>query len=221
MTRLQQEIARKLHTLGCASEYKTETGILNITLEHQPICRIHPDDSYTYLPNDHTTDEQVDAFHAAEKMIDVTKEYISAYENAPQFELDGIKDYRKLSEFGGVVFGAKDMGERYGFQFSSWFKTYGGTGATMGDYSFDYEYSKQSFAERSGLVNKSRQFTTKQLEDIHRCVAFAKDMVDGLTYEQERTLEKLMDKIESALPYISDDPQFDVFPSEDDGMTME
>ena len=113
MTRLQQEVARKLHSLGCESEFKNETGILNITLEGQPICRIHPDDSYTYLPNDHTTDEQVDAFHAVEKMIDTAKEYISDYENAPQFEIDGIKDYRKLAEFGGVVFGAKDMGEQH------------------------------------------------------------------------------------------------------------
>ena len=221
MTRLQQEIARKIHTLGCASEYKNESGILNITLEHQPICRIHPDDSYTYLPNDHTTDEQADAFHAAEKMIDTTKEYIRAYENAPQFEIDGIEDYRKLAEFGGVVFGAKDMREQHGFQFSSWFKTYGGTGATMGDYSFDYEYSKQSFAERSGLIDKNRQFTNEQLADIYRCIAFSKDMVDSLSYEQDNALGNIMDKIESALPYIPDNPQFDMFPSEDDGMTMQ
>lgn len=220
MTRLQKEIARKLHTLGCASGYKSKSGILNITLDGLPICRIHSDDSYTYLPSDHTTEIQADAFHAVEKMIDSTKEYITAYENAPQFEIDGIKDYRKLSEFNGVVFGAKDMGD-HGFQFSSWFKTYGGTGATMGDYSFDYEYSKQSFAERSGLVEKNRQFTTEQLENIHRCVAFTKDMNDGLSYDQDKALGNIMDKIESALPYISDDPQFDMFPSEDDGMTMQ
>lgn len=221
MTRLQQEVARKLHSLGCASEHQNETGVMNISLEGQPICRIHPDNSYTYLPNDHATDNQVEAFHAVEKMIDTTKKYITAYENAPQFEIDGITDYRKLSEFNGVVFGAKDMGAQHGFQFSSWFKTYGGTGATMGDYSFDYEYSKQSFAERSGIVDKNRQFTNEQLEDIHRCVAFVKDMVDSLTYEQNKALGELMDKIESALPYISDDSQFDMFPSEDDGMTMQ
>ena len=221
MTRLQQEVARKLHSFGCESEYKNETGILNITLDHQPICRLHSDDNYTYRSDEHKSEEQAEAYLKVEDIIDKAKEYITAYENAPQFEIDGIKDYRKLAEFGGVVFGAKDMGERHGFQFSSWFKTYGGTGATMGDYSFDYDYSKQSFAERSGLVDKNRQFTTEQLEDIHRCVAFAKDMVDGLTYEQDKALGELMDKIESALPYISDDPQFDMFPSEDDGMTMQ
>lgn len=220
MTKLQQEISRKLHTLEYSSKYDNETGILNITMNNQPICRIHTDDSYTYLPNDHTTEEQVDTFHSVEKMIDSTKEYISAYENAPQFEIEGIKDYRKLSEFGGVVFGAKDMGD-YGFQFSSWFKTYGGTGATMGDYSFDYEYSKKSFAERSGLIDKNRQFTAEQLANIYRCVAFTKDMVDSLTYEQDKALGELMDKIGYALPEITDDPQFELFPSEDDGMTMQ
>jgi len=179
MTRLQQEVARKVYSIGCASEYKNESDILNITLNGQPICRLHSDGNYTYR-----SDEQAEAYLKVEDIIDKAKEYITAYENAPQFEIDGIEDYRRLSEFGDVVFGAKDMGAQNGFQFSSWFKTYGGTGATMGDYSFDYEYSKQSFAERSGLVNKNRQFTTEQLEDIHRCVAFTKDMVDGLTYEQ-------------------------------------
>jgi hypothetical protein len=133
MTRLQQEVARKLYSLGCESVFKNETGILNITLGGQPICRLHPDGNYTYRSDEHKSDEQAEVYIKVENIIDKAKEYITAYENAPQFEIDGIEDYRKLAEFGCVVFGAKDMGEQHGFQFSSWFKTYGGTGATMGD----------------------------------------------------------------------------------------
>lgn len=221
MTRLQQEMARKLHSLGCSSKYDSESGVLHISFNGAPVCRLHLDDHYAYRSEEHKTEEQRECLYKIENMIDNTKEYIAAYENAPQFEIKGITNYRKLAEFGGVVFGAKDMGEQIGFQFSSWFKTYGGTGATLGDYSFDYEYSKQAFAERTRLVDKRRQFTAKQLEDIYRCVAFAKDMVDSLTYDQGKALESIMDKVESALPYISDDPQFDIFQSEDDGMTME
>ncbi|MEG2521116.1 MAG: hypothetical protein RSA86_07265 [Christensenellaceae bacterium] len=103
MTRLQQEVARKLYSLGCAFEYQNETGILNITVDDQPIYRLHSDGNYTYRSDEHLTKKQAEAFLKIENIIDTTKEYITAYENAPQFEIYGIEDYRKLSEFGGDV----------------------------------------------------------------------------------------------------------------------
>lgn len=219
MTRLQQEIARRLPTIGCASEFDSESGILNITLNNEHICNLQPKGFNSYRSDEHNTDEKKECLQKIEDMTEQTKKYIELYESAPQFEIEGISDYRKLAEFGDVVFGAKDMGDS-GFQFSSWFKTYGGIGATMGDYSFDYEYSMRSFAERSGLVDKNRQFTTEQLEDIHRCIAFTRAVNDNLTYEQDKSLENIIEKIESALPYISDDPEYYEFQSEEE-MTMQ
>lgn len=221
MTRLQQEVSRKLQSIGCSSEYDNESEKLNITLGNQSICRLDSGGNYTYRAGEHISKDHEEAFFKVEKTINQAKEYISAYNNASQFEIEGITDYRKLAEYDDVVFGAKDMGEQHGFQFSSWFKTYGGTGATMGDYSFDYEYSKQSFAERSGLIDKNRQFNNDQLENIFRCVAFTKQMNDGLTFDQEKELDGLMDRIGAVLPYVLSDPQFDLFDYGDGGMTMQ
>ena len=221
MTRLQQEVSRKLKTVGCSSEYDSESKNLNILFDNQPICRLNSNDNITYYTDEHIGKDQEDAFFRVEKIINQAKKYIFDYNNAPQFKIEGIEDYRKLSEFGDVVFGAKDMGEQYGFQFSSWFKTYDGTGATMGDYSFDYEYSKQSFAERSGLIDKNRQFNNDQLENIFRCVAFTKQMNDGLSFDQEKELDDLMDHIGAVLPYVLSDSQFDLFEYGDGGMTMQ
>ncbi len=221
MTRLQQEMARRLPSIGCSSKYDSVSGILHIALNEQPICRLHSDGNYTYRSDEHQSDKQAECFLKVEDMIDSAKEYISAYENAPKFEINGIKDYRKLSEFNGVVFGAKDMGSQYGFQFSSWLLTYNRTGAMLGDYSYNYESSKQAFAERSELVDKYLQFSNEELEDFYRCLGFTKDTNYSLTYDQERTLEKLMDKIEYILPYVRDNPDYQFEQNEDDGMTME
>ena len=220
MTRLQQEMARRLPTIGCSSEYDSESGALHITQDGELICKLQSKGFNSYRSDQHNTVEKRECFQKVEDMTDECKEYVGLYDKAPQIDINCICDFRNLAEFNGVVFGAKDMGD-HGFQFSSWFKTYGGTGATMGDYSFDYEYSKQSFAERSGLVDKNRQFTDKELEDFYRCLGFTKDTNYSLTYEQERTLEKLMEKIESVLPYVKDNPDYVFEQTEDDGMTME
>ena len=79
MTKLQQEVARKVHSIGCASEYKNESNILNITLGGQPICRLHSDGNYTYRSNEHKSEEQAEAYLKVENIIDKAKDYITAY----------------------------------------------------------------------------------------------------------------------------------------------
>ena len=207
MTRLQQEVSRRCYSLGCKAEYNNQDGSMQIIYDGANICRLHSDDSYTYKDGEHQTEEQKNMFLKVENLIDNCKEYITAYDKSQPFAIDGISDYRKLSEFNGVVLGAKDMGE-HGFQFSSWFLTYGGSGATMGDYSFDYDYSKQSFAERSGLVDKARQFSNEQLENLYRCLAFTRENNDTLSYDQDKALGSLIERIEGILPYVEDNPDY-------------
>ena len=151
--------------------------------------------------------------------MDIIKEYLSAYDAAPQFEIEGIQDYRKLAEFNGVVFGAKDMGN-HGFQFSSWFKTYGGTGATMGNYSFDYESAKQNFAIRSGLIDKHRLFTEEQLGDIYRCLSYTDCENGNLTYDQGKSIGDLMHQIENIMPEVINNPVYQFDNDESAGITL-
>jgi len=219
MTRLQEEVLRKLHSIGCTPKYDEPDGSLKVEYDGTEICTVMSGGQIHYKGSDQLTEEQNEAFEKIEHQIDVIKEYLSAYDSAQPFDIEGIQDYRKLSEFNGVVFGAKDMGE-HGFQFSSWFKTYGGTGATMGNYSFDYEYSKKAFALRSGLVERNHVISDEQLENLYRCLAFTRDNNDSLTYKQEGEVGDLMCQIELALPYVKDNPDYQYSQDEDNGLTL-
>lgn len=219
MTRLQQEVSRQCRLLGCSSEHNEQDGSLQISYEGTNFCCIQGNDHYIFHRSAHQTEDQENMFYKVENLIHKCNEYITAYNKSSPFDIEGISNYRKLSEFNGVLLGVKDMG-KHGFQFSSWLLTYGGTGATLGDYSFDYDYSKRAFAERSGLVDKCRQFTNEQLEDVYRCLAFTKEMNDSLTYDQDKTLDGLMEKLEYILPYVKDNPDYIYEPEEDSGITM-
>lgn len=173
------------------------------------LLKLHGNGSYSYDSGIQLTDEQESIYCKVEHLIDTAKEYLTAYENAQSFEIEGISDYRKLAEFGGVVFGAKDMG-KHGFQFSSWFLTYGGNGATMGNYSFDYEASKENFAFRSGLVPRSKLFSAEEAENLYRCIDFTKENCESIDCTQERQLEKLLCKLGEGYPQLAEtQPTFD------------
>ena len=47
-----------------------------------------------------------------------------------------------------------------------------GNSVFWGDYSPNYEYVKEAFAVRSGLVSKHRLFSEKESADLCRCVDF-------------------------------------------------
>lgn len=219
MTKQQHEVSRKLYDIGCTFQYDESQKRLFIQKDGEDICSLGDNGSCYSPPDVSLSDKQEEVYRNVEKLIDNAREYITTYENAKPFEIEGITDYLKLSEFNGVVFGAKDCGD-YGFQFSSWFKTYNGTGATMGKYSFDYETSKQAFAERSGLVDRHRQFSNEQLENLYRCLAFTKNANNDLTYEQDKTIGDLIDKLEYVLPYLKDNPNYLCSPSDDGGITL-
>lgn len=75
-----------------------------------------------------------------------------------------------------------------------------------GDYSPNYEYVKEAFAVRSGLVNKYRLFSEKESVDLYRCLDFAKANCETLTYEQERQLDKLQEKLTDGYPSLEAEP---------------
>ena len=59
---------------------------------------------------------------------------------------------------------------------------------------------------RSGLVNKYRLFSENESVDLCRCVDFAKANCETLTYEQERQLDKLQEKLTDAYPSLEAEP---------------
>lgn len=75
-----------------------------------------------------------------------------------------------------------------------------------GDYSPNYEYVKEAFAVRSGLVSKDRLFSENESAYLYRCVDFAKGNCETLTYEQERQLDKLQEKLTDGYPSLEAEP---------------
>ena len=66
--------------------------------------------------------------------------------------------------------------------------------------------SKEVFAVRSGLVNKHRLFSENESAYLCRCVDFTKGNCETLTYEQERQLDKLQEKLTDAYPSLEAEP---------------
>lgn len=103
MTKQQREVSRKLPSIGCTSEYDESKKRLCIRNDGKDICSLGDNGSYYLPPGVRLSDEQEDVYRNIEKLIDITKEYITAYENAKPFDIEGISDYRKLTEFNDVV----------------------------------------------------------------------------------------------------------------------
>ena len=135
-----------------------------------------------------------------EQLIDIyhtVQEYTAAYEKAP--ELKAVENYKLLSEFNGTVLAAKDM-DFNGFQFVTWGRCNDGVTVTLGHYHADnYDAAKEDFATRSGLIPSHRLFTNEELVEIKGCVEFTLDNPEALTFESEKKLNELADKLNESL----------------------
>ena len=118
---------------------------------------------------------------------------------------DGVSDYRQLAAFGDTVLAAT-YSEKNGFMFCTWKQNADGDSVFWGDYSPNYEYAKESFAVRSGLIGEHRLFSKKESADLYCCVNFVKYNCETLTYKQEQQLDKLQDKLTDAYPTLEAEP---------------
>ena len=90
--------------------------------------------------------------------------------------------------------------------FCTWKQNADGDSVFWGDYSPNYENVKEAFAVRSGLVSKDRLFSENESADLCRCVDFAKGNCETLTYEHERQLDKLQEKLTDGYPSLEAGP---------------
>ena len=93
--------------------------------------------------------------------ISTVREYVGLYEHAPQMKVADVSEYRQLAAFGDTVLAAKHS-ENHGFEFVTWKQNADGRAVFWGDYSPNYEYAKESFAVRSGLIPESRLFSEQE-----------------------------------------------------------
>jgi len=170
-----------------------------------PLCRIKYNGQFLSNADKNLSDEYRSKIADIQDEISTVREYVGLYEHAPQMKAADVSDYRQLAAFGDTVLAAT-YNEKNGFMFCTWKQNADGDSVFWGDYSPNYEYVKEAFAVRSGLVNKHRLFSENESADLCRCVDFAKANCETLTYEQERQLDKLQEKLTDGYPSLEAEP---------------
>ena len=200
---LQKELAKRLR-----GRFETEPdgdGWLAVSSDGMPLCRVKYNGNCIVNDNPYLSEEYIGKIAEVQNELLTVKEYISLYEHAPQMKAADVSDYRQLAAFGDTVLAAT-YSEKNGFMFCTWKQNADGDSVFWGDYSPNYEYVKEAFAVRSGLVNKHRLFSENESADLCRCVDFAKGNCETLTYEQERQLDKLQEKLTDGYPSLEAEP---------------
>jgi len=216
MTIYQEEMQRKAFRYGCTTEYDTEDQLLTIAHNGIYLTGVTPEGFMHYTSKDLSNPTAREVFMRLLDDAEVVREYVKLYESGKQMKPKDVRNYRKFAEYGDVVF-AGMYSQKYGFMFCSWRQSDGGGYVANGDYSPDYLSSKENFAIRAGLIDKNKLFTEEEATELFKCAAFARDNCDSLTYEQDRGLMELMEKLQYGYPHLKDDPpSFD----EDEGMQI-
>ena len=200
---LQKELAKRLR-----GRFETEPdgdGWLAVSSDGMPLCRVKYNGNCIVNDNPYLSEEYIGKIAEVQNELLTVKEYISLYEHAPQMKAADVSDYRQLASFGDTVLAAT-YSEKNGFMFCTWKQNADGDSVFWGDYSPNYEYVKEAFAVRSGLVSKERLFSENESADLCRCVDFAKGNCETLTYEQERQLDKLQEKLTDAYTSLEAEP---------------
>ena len=205
MTIYQKELLRQLPKINCTGEFDEETGILHISQDGIPICRAAKWIELYWNQDKQIVNSHKETLDALSSTAYSIRKYVSLYETAPSLGVASLPEYRRLSEYGDVVLGAM-YSEQHGFMFSTWRQNKEKKYVAHGDYSPDYEYAKESFIARSGLIDKNRLFSPEEAENFYRCIGYVRENCDTLTYDQERQLKELSEKLTYGYPQLEETP---------------
>ncbi len=209
MTLVQTEFLRKALSLGYTGQFVEDEGTLNIIFGDKPLFTVLANGGITYH---HDVLKSEDLSHRLNQMLDeapTIREYVRLYESAPQMMAPDVSEYRKFSEFGDTVL-AGMKSEAHGFMFCTWKQYDNGTSVAHGDYTPDYNSAKMTFAIRSGLVEQCRLFDYDESANLYRSVRYASENCEDLSYEQDRNLRELMDKLGDGHPRLEvEKPSFE------------
>ncbi len=169
---LQKELAKRLR-----GRFETEPdgdGWLAVSSDGMPLCRVKYNGNCIVNDNPYLSEEYIGKIAEVQNELLTVKEYISLYEHALQMKAADVSDYRQLVAFGDTVLAAT-YSEKNGFMFCTWKQNADGDSVFWGDYSPNYEYVKEAFAVRSGLVSKDRLFSENESAYLIKDIA----VVDG------------------------------------------
>ncbi|MFR9310121.1 hypothetical protein [Hydrogeniiclostridium mannosilyticum] len=200
----QQELLRKVQTLGCTGDYDETSEKMNVRYEGILLCKQDKDGYLTYDARSFTP-TMCDKLEEIKEQAAAIREYAGMYETAPPMGISDVPEYRRMAEYGDTVL-AGMYSEQYGFMFTTWRQSADKSSVAHGDYSPNFDYAKESFITRSGLLDRNRLFTEDEAANLYRCITYTQDNYDSLTYKQERELKSLEEKLQSGYPELEDEP---------------
>ena len=205
MTIYQEEMQRKAYGCGCATTYDESTTLMTIIHNGQQIADITPKGFMHYESAKISGEDSREVLEQLRDASYLVREYVGLYESSPPMKAHDVGEYHQLAEYGDIVLGGM-YSQKYGFMFSSWSQSRDKTSVSNGDYSPSYEYSRQAFAIRAKMIDKAKIFTQEEAEELFKCAAFTRDNCESLTYDQDRGLMELMEKLQDAYPSLKDNP---------------
>lgn len=205
MTICQREMLRKLDQLGCAGQYDEEKSLLVISSGGSELCCQDKNGYLIWESERIRTEEEKAAISQISEQAKLIREYVGIYENSPSMGITGVEEYRRMAECGDTVM-AGMYSEQHGFMFTTWTQNRNRSSVAHGDYSPGYAYVKEAFAIRAGLVDPYRLFTPEEAANLYRCVDFARNNCETLTWEQEQGLKALEEKLQVGYPQLEETP---------------
>lgn len=104
MTIYQEEMQRKAQHYGCITSYDEADQLLLISHKGVHLTAINPEGFMFYNSKELTDPESREVFSHLVDDAEVVREYVGLYVSAPQMQPKDVQNYRKLSEYGDVVF---------------------------------------------------------------------------------------------------------------------
>ncbi|WFR59140.1 hypothetical protein QA584_08650 [Anaerocolumna sp. AGMB13025] len=131
------------------------------------------------------------------------KERNDLYLNAKPLDCEGVRDFRLISEFGNHLLAAKQSKDNE-IRFVTWQYDYDRTGVTLGHYyENNYQGALKDFTVRSGLIDENQLFSVDEMAVLYASCVFRGRHDDDLTFDSEKDLQAVIEKLESNLPQQS------------------
>lgn len=128
------------------------------------------------------------------------KERYDLYLNAKPLDCEGVRDFRLISEFGNHLLAAKQSKDNE-IRFVTWQYDYDRSGVALGHYyETNYEGALKDFTVRSGLIDENQLFTEEEMAVLYQSCVFRGKHDDDLTFDSERKLQDVIEKLEGNLP---------------------
>ncbi|WP_324824893.1 hypothetical protein [Sinanaerobacter sp. ZZT-01] len=190
---------RRISGLGFTTKQEAgENTLLSVFKDGQEVCKIDHDGNMRFLPETSPEQERNKIYRTLTAM----KQAHDLYTDAPQLQADGVSDFRLISNFGDYILAAK-MTKDNEVRFTTWQYDYDRTGVMWGHYfETNYEGAKQDFAVRSGLIEEQKLFSEEELVVLHDTCVFRGRNDDSISYEDEKMLHSVMEKVESNIPNL-------------------